>query len=253
MEKAMDEWYKKAARKMQLKLNCERYLRKITDDFMTHDGQSYCFEHVTKRSMLRRQLRVCPKLEENLKARNITVEAFMKHMARPAIHTMVQHWLTTLPAYREDKEYPAGEICNQLLWSEMSGTYGYMIWQADSYVWKVSENIADEMITYYKLANRYFECKQIGDEEICKAWLKFKPVDMDQLPKVFEGPQHLETVQLPALIANAKSRGEVMLNIAEHIIAKSMDDTDATIPDVTYTSKRHKKLNVMMRPKPHHI
>jgi|GEM_PF-4149221 len=248
----MDDSYDKAYRKMQVKLKCEKYLKTVVDNFIAHNGESYCFQRITKNIKHRRKLRFSKGLEKSLKDRNIPVHNFMEHMMRPAIHTMLQHWLTTLPAYRDDSDYSGGEICNIFLWSEMSGTYGYIIWQFESYVWRVSPERVQDMITYFKLNNRYFECKQIGNSEICKAWLKFKPVNANELPKVMADP-HFETVQLPALIANAKTSGEVMLNIAEHLIAKSLDDTGEYIPDVEYKSERHKELNVMMRPKPHII
>jgi len=250
----MDREYQKAARMTNLKVQCEQYIRKITEAYCDHDGDSYDFEHVTNNTILRRQLLVCPILEQSLKNRNISIPDFMKHMTRPALHKMVQHWLTTLPAYNKDANYPAGEIMNVLVWSELSGTYGYMIHCAESYVWQIEAKMVVPITKYFKLANRFFECKQSSQHgEICRAWLRFKPVDIEHLPAKFDAA-HLESVEIPAMIRNAKSSGEVLVNIAEHLIAKTLDQGyGGVIPDVEYTSERDEKLNIMMRPEIHHI
>jgi hypothetical protein len=253
MEMPMDREYEKAARLTNLKVQCEQYIRKIVDAYCDHNGDSYDFEHVTNNSILRRQLLVCPILEQSLKNRNISIPNFMKHMTRPALHKMVQHWLTTLPAYDQDVDYPAGEIMNVLVWSELSGTYGYLINLSESYVWQIEADMVMPITKYFKLANRFFECKQNSQHgEICRAWLRFKPVDIDHLPEKFD-KIHLESVEIPAMVRNAKSRGEVLLNMAEHLIAKSLDPECYIIPDVEYTSERDKQLNIMMRPEIHHI
>ena len=250
----MDREYQKAARMTNLKVQCEQYIRKITEAYCDHDGDSYDFEHVTNNTILRRQLLVCPILEQSLKNRNISIPDFMKHMTRPALHKMVQHWLTTLPAYNKDADYPAGEIMNVLVWNELSGTYGYMIHCSESYVWQIEAKMVVPITKYFKLANRFFECKQSSQHgEICRAWLRFKPVDIEHLPAKFDAA-HLESVEIPAMIRNAKSSGEVLVNIAEHLIAKTLDQGyGGVIPDVEYTSERDEKLNIMMRPEIHHI
>lgn len=250
----MDKEYEKAARLTNLKVQCEQYISRIVEKYCDYDGHSHNFEHVTNNSILRRKLLICPKLEQSLKNRNISVPDFMGHMTRPALHKMVQHWLTTLPAYDQDVDYPAGEIMNIFLWSELSGTYGYLINLSESYVWQIEADMVMPITKYFKLANRFFECKQTSkvQGEICRAWLRFKPVDIDHLPEKFD-KIHLESVEIPAMVRNAKSRGEVLLNIAEHLIAKSLDPECDIIPDVEYTSERDKQLNIMMRPEIHHI
>ena len=250
----MHKEYEKAAKITSLKVNCEQYIRKITDAYCNHEGMQYDFTHATESAVLRRQLLMCPILEQSLKNRNITIPTFMRHMARPALKKMVQHWLTTLPAYNQDAEYPAGKILNIFGWSEFSGTYGYLINHSESYVWQIEDGMVAPMTKYFKLASRFFECKQNSKHgEVCRAWLRFEPyADPAALPSVFEFP-HLDSVSIPAMIRSAKSNGEVLVNIAEHLIAKSLDKDVDVIPDVEYTSERDEKLNVMMRPEIHQL
>jgi len=248
----MDEKHKKAASLLKLKLRCEEYITNITSDYCDYSGPIFNFMHVTGNARLKRNLLVCPVLLQSLENRNIDINDFMRHMARPSLHKMIQHWLTTLPAYHNDAEYPAGEIQNIFCWSEFSGTYGYIINLDEAYVWKIEGAMVEDMTTYCKLANRFFECLEGEHGEICKGYLRFKPVDWCELPKKCT-TAHLDSVQMPAMISSAKTSGEVLLNIAEHLVSKSIYERQDTIPDLVYNSRLEKSQNVMMRPKLHQL
>jgi len=249
----MDHKYIEAGRIISMKQRCEKYIEEMTEDFINFDGEEVRFAHVTGKAILRRDLCIAKELKQSLDNRNISVDKFMQHMVRDAMHRMVQHWLRTLPAYEPDAEYPGGHLLNVFAWSEMSGTYGYIILGAQAYVWKVQADMVEDVQEYMKLANRFFECINTAKGEVCKAYLRFRPVDMDQIPQVH--PQaHIESSNLSVLLHNAKSSGDVMLNIAEHLIARTLDSRNPhIIPDIVHTSDRDRSLNIMVRPEKHNI
>lgn len=228
---------------------CHRHLDEVSEQFTNNNDAPDDFEIITKKgkkwSTVSRSLYVCPKLKKRLAAQGLTIKAWMKHLGRPALHRMVQHFLTTLPAYDKDAEYPSGQLINFLTWTEFNTTYGYLIYQNDSFTWQIPTDLNETFVRFSKENNRHFECRQTHDGEVVIGFLNFVPTVQQDLPLTgCTSDLDFQTFEDRLSLCSKKSQVQQVIENQLH-----MHGLDAchTVPDLQYTSARDKQLNVMCK------